>query len=177
MRIIGGKHKGRIINVPAGLPVRPTTDMAKESLFNILNNHVDFDGLYVLDLFSGTGSISYEFASRGAQKVVAVDINPKCTTFIVNTAEKFSLGNLKIIKTDVLHFLKHHKETYDIIFADPPYDFINTAAIYNMVFANNLMKEKGWLIIEHSKDINFTDHDFFTEQRRYGKVNFSFFRT
>ena len=121
MRIISGKHKGRRITAPKNLPVRPTTDMSKESLFNILNNHFNFNGLKVLDLFSGTGNISYEFASRGAGPITSVDGDMGCVNFIKKTATELDL-DISAIKSDVFSFLERNKTTYDIIFADPPYN-------------------------------------------------------
>lgn len=122
MRIIRGTHRGRKITAPANLPVRPTTDLAKESLFNILDNHVYFEDLKVLDLYSGTGSIAYEFASRESKLVVAVDINPKCVAFIQETSTRLAFDNLKVVRSSSIGFLNHCKDKFDLIFADPPYD-------------------------------------------------------
>ena len=122
MRIIRGIHRGRKITPPSNLPVRPTTDLAKESLFNILDNHIDFEDMHVLDLYAGTGSISYEFASRGGRLVIAVDINPKCISYINETATRLGFKNMKAIRSSSITFLDHCKEKFNIIFADPPYD-------------------------------------------------------
>ncbi|MFO7978060.1 MAG: 16S rRNA (guanine(966)-N(2))-methyltransferase RsmD [Bacteroidales bacterium] len=175
MRIIGGSHKRRIIHAPESLPVRPTTDIAKEALFNVLNNHFDFEGLNVLDLFAGTGNISYEFASRGAAEVVAVDQHPRCVSFINETRLMLSLDNLKVIRSDVFRFLGYARQGFDVIFADPPYDIQGFEQIPRVVFERQLLAPKGWLIVEHPAEISFEDHEHFLEKRKYGKVNMSFF--
>ncbi len=176
MRIIGGNYKGRRINPPVNLPVRPTTDLAKESLFNILNNLIDFSGLRVLDLFAGTGSISYEFISREAELVTAVDINFKCVAFLKKTAALLGMKGLMIIRADVFRFLNHSPATpYDLIFADPPFDMKEIGTLPDIIFTKKWLKQEGRLIIEHPADVDFTVHTHFSQKRRYGKVNFSFF--
>lgn len=177
MRIISGKNKGRKIVAPANLPVRPTTDFAKESLFNILNNHVDFDELDVLDLFAGTGNISYEFCSRGSKSVTAIDIDKKCARFIQQTAQKLDFKNLFIIQSDYRVFLNRTVKKWDLIFADPPYNMEKIENISHMIFENQLLRKNGILIIEHSQSIDFSAFEGFVEQRVYGKVNFSFFKS
>ena len=176
MRIISGKHKGRKINAPKKLPVRPTTDMAKEGLFNILNNSYYFDDLKVLDLFAGTGSISYEFASRGTLNITSVDENANCIRFITQTSEQLELP-IHAIKQDVFQYLKQTKEAFHIIFADPPYDFTDMQflKIADLVFSNNSIKEDGFLIIEHSKHTDLSEHLAFKHSRNYGGSVFSFF--
>ena len=176
MRIISGKLKGRSIVATANLPVRPTTDFAKESLFNILNNHIDYDGLTVLDLFCGTGNISYEFASRGVEAITAVDDNFKCTSFVKETAEKFGLANIKVVKYDAFQFLKSTPFTFDIIFADPPYEMEKIESVAEIIFEKKLLNIGGWLIIEHSDKTKLSALPFFYESRTYGKVNFSIFK-
>ena len=176
MRIVSGFHKGRHVHAPANLPVRPTTDIAKESLFNILNNHFDYEELRVLDLFAGTGNISYEFASRGCTDITAVDSNFKCIAFIKKTAEIIGLEVFKVVKYNAFAFLNFTAKKYDIIFADPPFDMENTDHIPMKVFEKNLLKDNGWLIIEHSRNYNFEDHPMLFQHRMYGKVNFSIFR-
>lgn len=176
MRIIGGFCGGRVIRVNAKLPVRPTTDLAKESLFNILGNHKEFDGLKVLDLFSGTGNITYEFASRGAALVDSVDMNNKCIQFIRATALDFKLTQIQPIQANAFQFLKNARLTYDIIFADPPYESEDIETIPLLVFEKNMLNKGGWLIVEHSKSISFEAHPCFFQARKYGKVNFSIFR-
>lgn len=176
MRIIGGNHKGRVLRPPQGLPVRPTTDMAKESLFNILNNYIDFEDVKVLDLFAGTGNISFEFASRNAKQVVSVDINNRCTDYISKVAREFNFDNLSVIKASVFTFLSRHSTPYDIIFADAPYDMEGRENIPSLIFDNNWLAADGFLIIEHDKKLSFVQHPNFVEERHYGKVHFSFFK-
>ncbi len=175
MRIISGQNKGRKIIAPTQLPVRPTTDMAKESLFNIIRNYVDIDQIAVLDLFAGTGNISYEFASRGCPSILSIDLNFKCISFIRQTAEKLDFLNLEVLQSDYKLFLNRTKYSWDLIFADPPYDMQNIADIPDLIFDNNRLNDNGWLIIEHDKKQDFSNHFAFREQRTYGRVNFSFF--
>jgi 16S rRNA (guanine966-N2)-methyltransferase len=176
MRIIRGSHGGRKIIAPANLPVRPTTDLAKESLFNILDNYIYFEDIDVLDLFAGTGSISYEFASRGSKSVVAVDIHPKCAHFISDTATRLNFSQLKAVRTAALPFLQHTSSKFDVIFADPPYDLDGIEQIAVVVFERQLLKDGGFLIIEHDRSHDFSSYPGFFQQRNYGKVNFTFFR-
>jgi len=175
LRIISGTYKGRKIIAPSNLPVRPTTDQAKEALFNIISNHFYFDDLKVLDLFSGTGNISYEFYSRGAKEVVAVEINRKCFEFIKKTKSALEMSGVKVVQANVFKFLKYAHPAYNIIFADPPYDMDGFETIPELVFSANLLDVDGWLIIEHPIEISFSDSPYFYEQRKYGKVNFSIF--
>ena len=176
MRIIGGKNQRKHIIAPSKLPVRPTTDMAKEGLFNILNNHFDFHAIDVLDLFAGTGNISYEFASRGAQQIIAVDINHHCANFIRQTAESLDFTNLKTVKADTFHFLGICKISFDIIFADPPYDMKNIAEIPEKVFHADILKPGGWLVLEHGERMKLDHLPHFMQSRKYGKVHFSIFK-
>lgn len=177
MRIISGQYKGRRITAPKNLPVRPTTDMAKESLFNILNNHYYFDEISVLDLFAGTGNISYEFASRGSENITAIDANYGCVKFIKETSEQFNM-NIDVIKSDVFKYLEKASTMYNIIFADPPYDYPHSdfAQIPELVFNNDLLEEDGVLIIEHSKHTDLSDLKHFDNSRHYGGSVFSFFK-
>ena len=176
MRIISGKYRSRQIHPPTNLPVRPTTDMAKESLFNILNNLVDFEDLKVLDLFAGTGNISYEFFSRGAQQVTAVETDSKCVAFIEKTSEELKAECIAVFKANVFQFLNHSFGSYDLIFADPPFEMEQIKELPDLVFKTDLLNNEGWFILEHSKRFNFSDHPFFNQHRVYGNVNFSFFR-
>ena len=176
MRIISGKHKSKRITAPKKLPVRPTTDMAKEALFNILNNTYYFQDISLLDLFAGTGNISYEFASRGTKELVAVDSDYGCIKFIDKISMELDFG-ISTIKSDVFSFLERSTLKVDIIFADPPYilsveDF---ARIPELIFKNNMLKEDGVLIIEHSKHTDLSDLEHFSNQRKYGGSVFSFF--
>lgn len=176
MRIISGKHKGRRITAPKNLPVRPTTDMSKESLFNILNNHFNFNGLKVLDLFSGTGNISYEFASRGSGPITSVDGDMGCVNFIKKTATELDL-DISAIKSDVFSFLERNKTTYDIIFADPPYnlDQKEFEKVIQLIFDNELLDEEGMLIVEHSKHTKLNHMSNFSFDKHYGGSVFSFY--
>ncbi|KJD32825.1 methyltransferase [Tamlana nanhaiensis] len=176
MRIISGQYKSRKIVAPKNLPVRPTTDMAKESLFNIINNNYYFDDVSVLDLFAGTGNISYEFASRGTENITCVDQDFGCIKFINQTAEKFNMP-INTIKSDVFKYLEKASGNYDIIFADPPYNFSDDqfSKIPELIFANNLLSESGLLIIEHSKHTNLEDQPYYSYTKSYGGNAFSFF--
>ena len=176
MRIISGKYKGRRIFPPKGLPVRPTTDMSKEALFNVLNNHFSFEGLKVLDLFSGTGNISYEFASRGSSPITSVDGDFGCVKFIKQVAAEYDF-NIAATKSDVFSFLEKSKTSYDIIFADPPYglDQKTFERVVSLVFEKELLNEEGMMIIEHSKYTKLDHMINFSFQKSYGGSIFSFF--
>ena len=176
MRIVSGSHKGKRIIAPKKLPVRPTTDMAKEALFNILNNSYYFEDIGVIDLFAGTGNISYEFASRGTGNIIAVDANHGCVKFI-DTISKDLGFNITTFKGDVFGFLEKTGTKADIIFADPPYDLDLEAfsKITELVFNNQLLLEGGTLVLEHSKHMKLSHLPHFSEQRRYGGSVFSFF--
>lgn len=175
MRIIGGTYKGKQIIAPKNLPVRPTTDFAKEGLFNILNNKVDFEGLSVLDLFCGTGNISLEFASRGAQKIYAIDKHSPCLYFVKDTAKALKLSSIITDRADVFKYLEKSHSTFDVIFADPPYELENIAQIHDLVFTHKLLNEGGWLIIEHGQRTDLSANQNYVETRKYGNVHFSFF--
>ena len=176
MRIITGKFRRKQIHPPANLPVRPTTDFAKESLFNILNNLVDIESLNVLDLFAGTGSISYEFFSRGSEMVTAIDIDPHCVAFINKMALTMNAENLEAIREDVFQFLRHPFGEYDLVYADPPYDMEGTDSLPDLVFGSGILKGNGLFVLEHSKGHDFSLHPGFDQHRKYGNVHFSFFR-
>jgi 16S rRNA (guanine966-N2)-methyltransferase len=176
VRIISGKYKGRRITAPKNLPVRPTTDMSKEALFNVLNNHFNFSELKVLDLFAGTGNISYEFGSRGCESITCIDGDMGCVNFIKKTAKEFDF-NITAIKNDVFKFLEKHKGTYDIIFADPPYgiDQKEFEKLILLIFENELLDEEGMLIIEHSKRTKLDHMMHYSFQKNYGGSVFSFY--
>lgn len=176
MRIISGKYRGKIISPPAGFSARPTTDFAKESLFNILANSYDFEEIRVLDLFSGTGGISYEFASRGCLTIDAIEINPQHASFIKRMARELKLDQVHVVRNDAFKFLEFCKVTYDIIFADPPYAFDSLELIPNIVFTRDLLNNDGLLIVEHSDSNDFSGDSHFVDKRHYGGVNFSFFK-
>ena len=175
MRIIGGRLKGLRLNPPKNLPVRPTTDLAKEALFNILQNKIGFDDIRVLDLFSGTGNISMEFASRGAAQVISVDRSIQCVHYLKDTARQHGLTNIKTFKDDVFKYLQLETDQYDLIFADPPYDMNQIPEIPKIVFEKNLLLPGGLLIVEHQSMQNLSNHTAFSEQRKYGHSSFSFF--
>ena len=176
MRIIGGTYKGKQIIAPKNLPVRPTTDFAKEGLFNILNNKLDFENLTVLDLFCGTGNISLEFASRGAQKVYSIDMHSPCLNFIRDTAKALKINTIYTERADVFNYLKKSHSTFDLIFADPPYELPDISGIHESVFKHNLLNPGGYLIIEHGPRTTMSEKEFYLETRKYGNVNFSFFQ-
>ena len=175
MRIIGGKLKGIRINPPSNLPVRPTTDLAKEALFNILNNQFDFEQIRVLDLFSGTGSISLEFASRGVPEIIAVDRDFGCYNYLKTISKQHNMDAIHPNKADVFKFLKLETEPYDLVFADPPYDLPEITDISAIVFNLKLIKPNGYLIIEHPSNKRLNNHPNFSETRKYGSSSFSFF--
>jgi 16S rRNA (guanine966-N2)-methyltransferase len=175
MRIISGKLKGIRINPPRNLPVRPTTDLSKEALFNILQHMVDFDETSVLDLFAGTGNMTYEFASRGCPQVTAVDAHFNCARFIKETAASLKLEGVNVMKSDVFKFLEIENEQYDLIFADPPYDLPRLTEIPGIVFQKGLLKAGGMLIVEHPALRKLDNLPNFDQQRTYGQSAFSFF--
>lgn len=176
MRIISGTHRGRIINPPRNLRARPTTDFAKENLFNVLGNLVDFEACDVLDLFAGTGSISYEFASRGARSVTAVEINTVHYDFIRRTAAQLGLENFYPVKANVFRYLKTCPKQFDLIFSDAPYDLEGSEAVVEAVTEGDLLRPEGIFIFEHSKKMDFSASPGFWQLRSYGSVQFSFFK-
>lgn len=176
MRIISGIYKGRRLTAPKNLPVRPTTDFAKEALFNILRGRYFFEELNVLDLCAGTGNISFEFASRGVPKITAVDAHMGCVQYINKVSEEFEFP-ITAIKSDVSKYLESASGKFDVIFADPPYEFeiSELENIAKIVFEKNLLNEEGVLIIEHAKMNDLSDNEHFSEARKYGGNVFSFF--
>lgn len=177
MRIVGGKYRGRVFTPGKSFKARPTTDMAKESLFNVLQNSIDFESIRALDLFSGTGSISYELTSRGCPDVTAVEINPAHIQFIKEVIEKLGEKNIRIVKSNAFVFAKRINEQFDLIFADPPYDHPKFAEVADLIFNNNLLKPDGLFILEHSGHFDYSGHPNFKDLRRYGSVHFSLFTT
>lgn len=175
MRIVSGKYKGKRFSPPKKFPSRPTTDFAKESLFNILENQIYWEDVIVLDLFAGTGNISIEFLSRGAQSVLSIDSHPICVRHLNKLQDELGDANWQILKKDVFKFLVSSAATYDLIFADPPFGLKGVENLPDMVFNGNKLKEEGVLIIEHGKEITFSGHPHFKDTRNYGGVNFSFF--
>lgn len=176
MRIISGTYKHRVILPPNNFKARPTTDMAKESLFNILVNTIDFEEVKVLDLFGGTGGISYEFASRGCADITCVELNFNHFKFIKKTADELKFEGMKVVRADVLKYIPTCNEKFDVVFADPPYDLPQLPQIPQMVFDNNLLNENGIFIMEHSANNNFSELPQFYQHKHYGAVNFSFFK-
>ena len=174
MRIIAGKYKGKKIFAPKTLPVRPTTDFAKEGLFNILKNQINFEQIKILDLFAGTGNISFEFSSRGCKNVTSIDLNFNCVKFMKSMNKELLFQN-NIIRIDAFRYLKKCKESFNLIFADPPYNMENINLIPQLIFERNLLFKKGFLVLEHDNKIDFKNHKNFKEKRMYGKVNFSLF--
>jgi 16S rRNA (guanine966-N2)-methyltransferase len=175
VRIIGGSLKGRQIDPPSNLKARPTTDYARESLFNILNNRYSFEGKSVLDLFSGTGAISYEFASRGVDDIDVVEIDPRHCSFIRTMAKQFGFNDIKVHHITVTTWLEVCTKKYDIIFADPPYDLKWLEELPKMVMTSGSVTDETLFILEHPKRVRFSENEWFREHRFYGNVNFSFF--
>ncbi len=176
MRIISGIWKGRRIQVSNDIKARPTTDFAKEGLFNLLNNEIDFEDIEILDLFSGTGSISFEFISRGARNSTAIEMNDKHCQYIRKAAEILKTDKLIVFKTDVFRFLESSSKKFDLIFADPPYDLKKLEEIPDVVFRKELLNSDGMMVLEHSSKQDFSMHPNFLNHRCYGNVNFSFFK-
>lgn len=176
MRIISGKYRGRAINPPRNLRARPTTDFAKENLFNVLNNLVDYEQTDVLDLFAGTGSISYEFASRGARSITSVEINAVHHHFIRQTARELGIENFYPVKANVFLYLKSCAKQFDLIFADAPYDLPGSEEVVGMVLDSDILRPDGIFIFEHSGDKDFSARPGFWQLRSYGSVHFSFFK-
>lgn len=176
MRIITGKYKGRHFDVPRSFKARPTTDFAKENIFNVMNGYIDFEDCTALDLFAGTGSISLELLSREAKTVVSVEMDRDHANFIRQCLKKIDDENCMLIKGDVFRFLKSCKQKFDFIFADPPYALPNLPTIPDLIFEHDLLAEDGVFVFEHGKDNDFSTHPRFKEHRSYGSVNFSIFK-
>lgn len=176
MRIISGKYKSRRISVPANLKARPTTDFARENLFNVLNNRIDWDETHALDLFGGTGSISFELVSRGCPSVMCIEKMPNHLAFIQKTKQSLGADELTPIKADVFKFLQSSRQTFDFIFADPPYDLDGVDTLPELIFNNQFLRPDGLFVLEHSNKYDFSAHPHFTELRKYGSVHFSFFQ-
>ena len=175
MRIISGSHKGRRFFPPKNLPVRPTTDFAKEGLFNILRNLRDLENISVLDLCAGTGNMTFEFASRGAGSIIAVDQHPACVKYIRQLSEELSFKQIRAVKAELFKFLKNLQGSYDLIFTDPPYGLENIMELPDLILKTDSLAENGLLIVEHGKEVKFTEHPHFFSTRKFGNVNFTFF--
>ena len=176
MRIITGKYKGRHFEVPRSFKARPTTDFAKENIFNVLNGYLDFEDAVALDLFSGTGSISLELLSRGCSQVISVEADRDHHAFIKQCLKKLDTDQCIAIRGDVFRFVKSCRQQFDFIFADPPYALKELADIPDMIFEKNMLKDDGVFVLEHGKNYDFSQHPYFAEHRSYGSVNFSLFR-
>ena len=176
MRIISGTFRGRRLHPPPNLPVRPTTDFAKEAMFNVLNNNFDYESSRVLDLFAGTGAISFEFISRGCRSVTALDNHPRCIAFINKTALELKMEGLFPIKANALTFVKQLPGKWDLVFADPPYDLRELPLLPWLVQSGDILSPGGLFILEHPKKYSFKEIPGFEQHRNYGEVNFSFFR-
>ncbi len=176
MRVITGKYKGRHFDVPHSFKARPTTDFAKENIFNVLRSYTDFKSISVLDLFAGTGSISLEFLSRGCSRVIAVEKNYQHYLFIRNTIQKLDDPAMITIHTDALRYILKCTDHFDIIFADPPYALKELANLPDLILSHNLLKKDGIFVLEHGKNHDFSQHSTFLEHRAYGSVNFSIFK-
>lgn len=177
MRIVSGKYKGRRFNPPKSFKARPTTDFAKENLFNILNNSIDWEETSALDLFGGTGSISFELISRGCPRVVCVEKNFAHASFIKDTMSKLKIDSeMQLLQIDVFGYLERSTEKFDLIFADPPYDLKKFKEVPHLVLEKDLIADSGIFILEHSKDYDFSELPLFLEKRTYGSVNFSIFQ-
>ena len=176
MRVISGKYKRRTFEVPRTFKARPTTDFAKENLFNVLTNLVDFDECdSVLDLFAGTGSISLEFVSRGCEKVISVEREPSHHAFIYKVKEQLGEKGWIPLRADVFRYIEKCHDKFDLIFADPPYALTRLAELPDLIFGKGMLSDDGMLILEHGKDHSFAEHPHFIQERVYGSVHFSFF--
>ena len=176
MRIISGQFRGKKLIAPSNLPVRPTTDFAKTGLFNILNNYYSFEKIAVLDLYAGTGNLSFEFASRGCSDITAIDKDSNCCSYMNKTAQQLNITtSLKVLQSDVLTYLRNSKKQADIIIADPPYAETPAVELVNLIFENQLLKPNGVFILEHSSEVDFSQLPYYFQIRKYGFVSFTFF--
>jgi 16S rRNA (guanine966-N2)-methyltransferase len=177
LRIISGKYRGKVLHPGKDFSARPTTDFAKESLFNILSNTIDFESIKVLDLFAGTGSIGFEFASRGSAHIDAVELNFKHYEFIKRTANQLKFESFRSIRSDVIRFIKSCPYKYDLIFADPPFDFEQLPQLPELILNSKILDPQGMFILEHPKNISFAGNKNMFDHRNYGNVHFSFFQS
>ena len=177
MKIISGSKKSHIVNAPKNLPSRPTSGLVKESLFNILNNYFNFNNIRVLDLYAGTGNISYEFGSRGCQEIDSIDINSRCTSFIRKKSLELNF-KINAITSSTDRFIKKNQSKYNIIFADPPYNYMigEYTELINSIFDLNMLYDEGFLVIEHEKKIELNKHKMFDFEKKYSGTTLSFFK-
>ncbi len=177
MRIVNGKFKGRRFAPPTNITARPTTDFAKEGIFNVLeNNYFDVEGLDVLDLFAGTGSISLEFVSRGAASVTSIEMSERQLAFIHKLVADLRVTNMRVCRMDVFRYIKSCAKQFDVIFADPPYQMNDLSTLPDLIFEHQLLRPEGIFVLEHGRDNSFEAHSHFVEHRVYGNVNFTIFR-
>jgi len=176
MRIISGTYGGRRLSPPNNITARPTTDFAKESLFNLLNNRIDYEDIDVLDLFAGTGGIGLEFVSRGARSVTSVELAHVQQNYIISTCKQLGISNLTVIRGDVFRYINSCALRFDFIYADPPYALERLPQLPDLVFGHELLKQNGMFVLEHSRNNDFSQHPHFQETRQYGNVHFTFFR-
>jgi 16S rRNA (guanine(966)-N(2))-methyltransferase RsmD len=176
MRVISGKFKGRRFQAPSSIKARPTTDMAREGLFNVLNQKIDLHGIKVLDLFTGTGAVSLEFLSRGAAEITAIDIDITSKKHLEKIKKDWDLKNFKVVKADVLSLAKKANQQFDLVFADPPYGHKRFSEIPNIILNSGWLEKSGLFILEHSSDFDFSSNPRFVEHRIFGNVNFTFFQ-
>ena len=175
MRIIAGKYGGRVLKVPEFSPTRPTTNIAKEALFNTLENYYNFENIRFLDLFGGTGQLSYEIASRGCADITIVEQYPKCVKFIEKTRDLLDIEGMRVMPMDIFKFMKQSKEKFDLIFAGPPYPLPTLPDIPDLIFEHDLVEGEGWFIMEHNPKHNFKKHPHYVKQKKYGQTIFSIF--
>jgi 16S rRNA (guanine(966)-N(2))-methyltransferase RsmD len=176
VRIISGQFRGKKLIAPSDLPVRPTTDFAKTGLFNIINNYYSIEKLTVVDLYAGTGNLSFEFASRGCKDITAIDKDSSCCNYMNKTAQQLNISqSLKVLHSDVLTYLSNSKKQSDIIIADPPYEETPASELVNLIFDNQLLKSNGVFILEHSSDVDLSLLPHYLQTRKYGFVSFTFF--
>jgi 16S rRNA (guanine(966)-N(2))-methyltransferase RsmD len=176
VRIISGQFRGKKLIAPSDLPVRPTTDFAKTGLFNIINNYYSIEKLTVVDLYAGTGNLSFEFASRGCKDITAIDKDSSCCNYMNKTAQQLNISqSLKVLQSDVLTYLSNSKKQSDIIIADPPYEETPASELVNLIFDNQLLKSNGVFILEHSSDVDLSLLPHYLQTRKYGFVSFTFF--
>ena len=176
MRIITGKYKGRHFDIPRSFKARPTTDFAKENIFNVLTGYIDLEGAVALDLFSGTGSITLELLSRGCAHVTSIELDRDHHRFICDCLKKLNTEDCLPLRADTFRFIKSCRQQFDFIFADPPYALKELPQIPDLIFERQLLKEGGLFVFEHGKDNDFSQHPHFVEHRQYGSVNFSIFK-
>ncbi len=175
MRIIGGRWSGRKFHPPANIPTRPTTDFAKEAMFNMLDTYYNFDNIKYLDLFGGTGSLSFEFASRGCKDITTVERFPKCTQFMNKTIKELGIEGMKVLQMDVFVYIEQCRTKYDVIYAGPPYALETLDTLPDLIFEKEMVEGQGWFILEHNPNHTFESHPHFWKKKNYGNTKLSFF--